>query len=178
MTFTIDNPSTALKAAFLWLLEHGSVASATDSPFPSGDADEPWSFQNEDHDDLVVAPCWYVMQASDAEPITEVCPAGWVIPLKVILYAPHGAEESWLRACVDEMHRQLHAQYHAREVASPADRTPLAWRLTSAAQEMAVAAPLWVHHTTVAQWRAFGVLGEYITAEFDVSVVCGMYDPE
>jgi hypothetical protein len=72
------------------------------------------------------------------------------------------------------MTRQLHAQYHVREVAQPADRTPLAWRLTSAAQELDDPVALWVHHTSVGATRVFGQLGEYITADFELQVVCGI----
>lgn len=178
MTYTIENPVTALKAAFLRLLEHGCTESELDPVFIKGDADELWSFKDEDEDELIEAPCWAILQAGESEPISESCPAGWVVPLIVRLFAPHGATKEWLRGCVDEMTRQLHAQYHLREVAQPADRTPLAWRLTSAAQELDEPLPLHVHHTTVATTRVFGVLSEYVTAEFELGVVCGMYEVE
>ncbi len=178
MTYTIENPTTALKAAFLWLLENGCEESELEPAFINGDADEVWSFADEDESEVITAPCLTVMQAGDSEPITEFSPAGWVVPIVVRLHAPHGATKEWLRGCVDEITRQLHAQYHVREEATPADRTPLAWRLTSAAQEMDDPQPLHVHHTSVAISRQFGVLSEFITAEFELTVVCGMYDPD
>lgn len=176
MTYNSENPTTALKAAFLHLLQDGCVASAYEAPFPDGDSDEPWGYLTEDSDTQIVAPSWMVSQAGENAPIAEYSPAGCVVPIKITLFAPHGAEEEWLRACVDEMYRFLTATYHAREIPSPADRTPLAWRLNSAAEEMDPPANLFVHGTTVPQWRAFGYLAEFITAEFELNVVCGLYD--
>lgn len=174
--YTIENPTTALKAAFLRLLEYGCDESDMVPAFINGDADEVWTFVDEDESANIEAPCWAVMQAGDAEPIAEPSPAGWIVPIVIRLYAPHGATKEWLRGCVNEMTRQLHSQFHKREIQQPADRTPLAWRLTSAAQEMADPEPLHVHSTSVATTRQFGTLSQYITAEFELLVVCGMLE--
>lgn len=174
MAYTIENPTTVLKAAFLRLFQYGCDESDLPAVFINGDADETWSFLDSDESETIEAPAWAVAEAGDSDPIVEACPAGWVVPIRITLYAPHGATTEWLRGCVDEMTRQLHAMYHPREVATPADKTPLAWRLNSAAQEMDNPRPLAVHSTTVATTRVFGVLSEFVTAEFELSVVCGL----
>ncbi len=176
--YTNQSPVNALKAAFLHFIENGSEASEMDPPFPSDDADEPWTFMDESASDEIAPPAWTVAQQDDTEPIVETSPAGQVVPIRITLYAPHGASKEWIQACIDEMWNLLTAQYHAREEPSPADRTPLAWRLNSAAEEMEDPQPLFVHHTTVPVFHGISTAGEAITAEFELDVVCGMLEEE
>ena len=176
MNFTNQKPDTALKAAFLQLIKYGCAESEFDPPFENGDADEEWSFVDEDDDTPFPDPAWQVRQEGDSVMVAENCAAVVSIPIVIRLYAPHGATKEWLRACVDVMYGLLTEAYHEREVPRPADRTPLAYRLTSAAQEMDDPQPLWVHSTSIPEYRPFATLGESIIAEFQIEVVCGMYE--
>lgn len=179
MDFTCDNPTRALKDALLHLIEHGCADSGLAAQFTSATGELPWQFIDEDAWEEIIPPCWLVATDGEVTTVSDSAPEGFMVPLEIVLYAPQTSTEEWLRSATDEMTRLLSGTYHAREVREPIDRTPLAWRLTSAAQALDTPVNLYVAYTTMGHPQKFGTLGTLgtvVEVRQTLTVCCGIYE--
>ncbi len=175
MDFTTEPPFAAIKKVVLEYLRAGCPAHDVEPQFVDVDGALPWQFLNEDEMRSIEPPSFMVAQDGEPEQVSETWPQGWIVPLAVIFYVPLSATEEWVQSVQDMLFRLFHGIWHADELANPAERTPLAMRLSKVAEAMDPQVRLYVAYTSAAIPRRIGITGQVAEMRIDLDACCCMY---
>jgi hypothetical protein len=179
MNFTTESPFAPVKRVVIEYLRNGCPAHEVNPLFVNATGSLPWMFVNEDEFVAVEPPGFIVAMDGEPDPLSETWPQGWIVPLVVVFYAPQSATEEWLQEVQEALFKLFHGIWHADELANPAERTPLAMRLTAVALTMAApSSRLYVQYTTAAVPRRFGLVGQSIEIRMDLDVCCAMREAD
>lgn len=178
MNFTIEPPFAPLKKVVLEYIRSGCAAHDVEPRFVNATGSLPWQFINEDEFVQIEPPAFLVAMEGEPDPVTETWPQGWIVPLTVLFYAPQSATEEWLQEVQSTLFDLFLGIWHASELVNPAERTPLARRLTTVAETMSPAVNLYVAYCTIATPRRLGLVGQTVEIRMDLDVCCAMHEPE
>lgn len=175
MDFITEPPFSAIKKVVLEYLRSGCAAHDVEPQFVDVEGSLPWQFLNEDEFRPIQPPSFLVAIDGEPEPVSETWPQGWIVPVVVNFYAPLSATEEWLQSVQDAMFRLFYGVWHADELANPAERTPLAIRLSKVAEAMDPQVRIYVAYTSAASPRRIGIVGQTSEIRMDLEICCCMY---
>jgi hypothetical protein len=175
MDFTTEPPFSALKKVVLEYLRNGCAAHDVEPQFVNVDGALPWQFLNEDEFRNIEPPSFLVAMDGEPDQLTETWPQGWIVPLVVNFYCPLSATEEWVQSVQDMMFRLFNGVWHEDELINPAERTPLAIRLSKVAEVMDPQVRIYVAFTTATIPRRIGIIGQTAEVRMDLDVCVCMY---
>jgi hypothetical protein len=175
MDFIARSPVVPLKKTVLEYLRVGCPESDVNPQFVNAPGSLPWQFTLGDEFTEVEPPCLQVILETQPDYVTETRPIGMIVPLRVILWAPMSATEEELQSYEDTLCDLFNEVWHDRELANPAEITPVAIRLTSVAAAMDPVIPLYCRYATSAFPQRFGMSGERVEVHLLLSVCCGLF---
>lgn len=178
MDFTTEPPFAAIKKVVLEYLRSGCPANDVEPQFVNAEGALPWQFLNEDEFRSIEPPCFLVVMDGEPESVSETWPQGWVVPISIVFYCPLSATEEWVLSVQEALFKLVHGVWHTTELANPAERTPLAIRLTKVAEAMDPVQRIYVAYTSAAIPRRVGMVGQTSEVRVDLDVCCCMHVAE